>query len=189
MARADLRKEWIAQVTINFADDEELMRLAEDWRHYTLTFPVAHYKHLSTDEAIAEMRACNRDFYSLPHIHPEYNLVICLSGGVEFILRSGERQAIKAGDLIMLNPGQMHESQYGLENSPCETVGLVIDRAEMEEILAEIQDGRFAREWILENQAGRPVFNALKRREEDQLIEEVGKELRSMMSWLKAPKS
>jgi ketol-acid reductoisomerase len=62
-------------------------------------------------------------------------------------------------------------------------------RAEMEEILAEIQDGRFAREWILENQAGRPVFNALKRQEEDQLIEEVGKELRSMMSWLKAPKS
>jgi ketol-acid reductoisomerase len=61
-------------------------------------------------------------------------------------------------------------------------------RAEMEEILAEIQDGRFAREWILENQAGRPVFNALKRQEEDQLIEEVGKELRSMMSWLKAPK-
>ena len=36
-------------------------------------------------------------------------------------------------------------------------------RAEMEEILAEIQDGRFAREWILENQAGRPVFNALKK--------------------------
>jgi len=58
-------------------------------------------------------------------------------------------------------------------------------RAEMEEILAEIQDGRFAREWILENQAGRPVFNAMKKQEEDQLIEEVGKELRSMMSWLK----
>jgi ketol-acid reductoisomerase len=61
-------------------------------------------------------------------------------------------------------------------------------RAEMDDILAEIQDGRFAREWILENQAGRPVFNAIKRQEEDQLIEEVGKELRSMMSWLKEPK-
>ena len=34
---------------------------------------------------------------------------------------------------------------------------------EMGEILTEIQDGRFAREWILENQAGRPVYNALKR--------------------------
>jgi ketol-acid reductoisomerase len=61
-------------------------------------------------------------------------------------------------------------------------------RAEMEEILAEIQDGRFAREWILENQAGRPVFNAARRQEQDHLIEEVGKELRSMMSWLKPPK-
>ncbi len=61
-------------------------------------------------------------------------------------------------------------------------------RAEMEEILAEIQDGRFAREWILENQAGRPVFNSIKRQEEDQLIEEVGQELRSMMSWLKEGK-
>ena len=61
-------------------------------------------------------------------------------------------------------------------------------RAEMDEILTEIQDGRFAREWILENQAGRPVFNAARRTEQDQLIEEVGKELRSMMSWLKEPK-
>jgi len=61
-------------------------------------------------------------------------------------------------------------------------------RAEMEEILAEIQDGRFAREWILENQAGRPVFNALRRQEQEHLIEDVGKELRSMMSWLKPPK-
>jgi ketol-acid reductoisomerase len=61
-------------------------------------------------------------------------------------------------------------------------------RAEMEEILAEIQDGRFAREWILENQAGRPVFNAARRQDEEHLIEEVGQELRSMMSWIKAPK-
>lgn len=61
-------------------------------------------------------------------------------------------------------------------------------RAEMDEILAEIQDGRFAREWILENQAGRPVFHAIKHQEEDHLIEEVGKELRAMMSWLKEEK-
>jgi len=61
-------------------------------------------------------------------------------------------------------------------------------RAEMDDILTEIQDGRFAREWILENQAGRPVFNAARRQEQDQLIEEVGQELRSMMSWLKNPK-
>ncbi len=61
-------------------------------------------------------------------------------------------------------------------------------RAEMEEILEEIQDGRFAREWILENQAGRPVLNALRKQEQEHMIEEVGKELRSMMSWLKEPK-
>ena len=59
---------------------------------------------------------------------------------------------------------------------------------EMSEILAEIQDGRFAREWILENQAGRPVYNALKKMESEHLIEEVGAELREMMPWLKESK-
>jgi ketol-acid reductoisomerase len=59
---------------------------------------------------------------------------------------------------------------------------------EMADILEEIQDGRFAREWILENQAGRPVYNALKRIESEHLIEEVGAELRQMMPWLKESK-
>ena len=58
-------------------------------------------------------------------------------------------------------------------------------RGEMEQILTEIQDGTFALEWILENQAGRPKFNTLKRLEADHPIEKVGKELRSMMPWLK----
>jgi ketol-acid reductoisomerase len=58
-------------------------------------------------------------------------------------------------------------------------------RDEMAEILAEIEDGTFAKEWILENQAGRPVYNALKRMESEELIEEVGEELRQMMPWLK----
>lgn len=58
-------------------------------------------------------------------------------------------------------------------------------RDEMEQILSEIQDGSFAKEWILENQAGRPVYNALKRMDEEHLIEEVGAELRAMMPWLK----
>ncbi|MDP2983304.1 MAG: ketol-acid reductoisomerase [Candidatus Latescibacter sp.] len=57
-------------------------------------------------------------------------------------------------------------------------------REEMRQILSEIQSGQFAREWILENQAGRPVYNALKRMGEEHLIETVGKELRGMMSWL-----
>ncbi len=64
----------------------------------------------------------------------------------------------------------------------------VIDRRvreTMKEILREIQDGTFAREWILENMAGRPVYNALKRQQANHPIEEVGRRLRSMMSWIK----
>ena len=58
-------------------------------------------------------------------------------------------------------------------------------RAEMEQILREVQDGTFALEWILENQAGRPKFNTLRRIEAEHPIEKVGKELRAMMPWLK----
>ncbi len=58
-------------------------------------------------------------------------------------------------------------------------------KEEMREILAEIQDGRFASEWVLENQAKRPRYNALLRREAEHPIEEVGDRLRGMMSWLK----
>jgi ketol-acid reductoisomerase len=61
-------------------------------------------------------------------------------------------------------------------------------REEMEQILCEIQDGTFAREWILENQAGRPVFNAARRSEAEHEIEEVGAKLRAMMPWLKGRK-
>ena len=51
-------------------------------------------------------------------------------------------------------------------------------RAEMQQILGEIQSGKFAQEWILENQAGRPVFNALRRQSAEHPIEEVGDRLR-----------
>jgi len=57
-------------------------------------------------------------------------------------------------------------------------------RETMRELLAEIQSGEFAREWILENQAGRPVFNALQRQGKESLIEQVGKELRDMMPFI-----
>ena len=57
-------------------------------------------------------------------------------------------------------------------------------RETMAEILGEIQSGEFAREWIIENQANRPVYNALKRQGKENLIETVGKELRGMMSWI-----
>ena len=58
-------------------------------------------------------------------------------------------------------------------------------REEMEQILTEIQNGSFATEWILENQAGRPSFNAVRRMEAEHPIEVVGKKLRDMMPWLK----
>jgi radical SAM superfamily enzyme YgiQ (UPF0313 family) len=45
-----------------------LDRFPEDWKYYTLTFPVANYRHLSLDGIIREMIACNRNFYSLPRI-------------------------------------------------------------------------------------------------------------------------
>ena len=57
-------------------------------------------------------------------------------------------------------------------------------RDEMRRILAEIRSGSFAKEWILENKAGRPVFNALRRRAAEHPIEEVGERLRGMMPWI-----
>jgi ketol-acid reductoisomerase len=59
-------------------------------------------------------------------------------------------------------------------------------RAEMKKILKEIQNGEFAREWILENKAGAPAFKALRRRERKLLIEEVGRRLRALMPWIQA---
>ncbi len=61
-------------------------------------------------------------------------------------------------------------------------------KEEMKRILEEIQSGAFAREWILECKANKPVFNALTRQGEDHPIEEVGAKLRAMMPWLKKGK-
>jgi len=60
-------------------------------------------------------------------------------------------------------------------------------RTEMKKILSEIRSGEFAREWILENQAGRPVFKALERMGAEHPIEKVGERLRSMMTWVSSP--
>jgi ketol-acid reductoisomerase len=59
-------------------------------------------------------------------------------------------------------------------------------RMEMREILAEIQSGTFAKEWILENQVNQPVFQALRKQDAEHPIESVGKKLRSMMPWIKS---
>ncbi|MCR6545529.1 ketol-acid reductoisomerase [Dehalobacterium formicoaceticum] len=58
-------------------------------------------------------------------------------------------------------------------------------KKEMKKVLEEIQDGKFAQGWILENKAGRPMYNAIVKRDKAHQIETVGKELRGMMSWLK----
>ncbi|HBB33965.1 MAG TPA: ketol-acid reductoisomerase [Cyanobacteria bacterium UBA8803] len=58
-------------------------------------------------------------------------------------------------------------------------------RAEMRKILQEIQSGQFAREFVLENQAGKPGFTSMRRQEAEHPIEDVGKDLRAMFSWLK----
>jgi len=57
-------------------------------------------------------------------------------------------------------------------------------RAEMRRILDDVQSGRFAKEWMLENEVGRPNYTARKRQDQDHLIEEVGAKLRGMMRWL-----
>ena len=58
-------------------------------------------------------------------------------------------------------------------------------RAEMRKVLSEIQSGEFAREFVLENQSGKSVLSSTRRREAEHPIEEVGKDLRAMFSWLK----
>src|SRR5690625_908269 len=57
----------------------------------------------------------------------------------------------------------------------------------MKEVLEDVQSGKFAKEWILENQANRPQFNAINEREKQHPIEEVGRELRALMPFVKQP--
>ncbi|MFW6034711.1 MAG: ketol-acid reductoisomerase [Halothermotrichaceae bacterium] len=59
-------------------------------------------------------------------------------------------------------------------------------KAEMKDVLNEIQNGNFAKKWILENQSNRPHYNALTKKDEDSLLEKVGKKLRDMMPWIKS---
>ena len=58
------------------------------------------------------------DYYCLPHMHPEYNV---------------------AGDVTVLNPGEVHQSRYGLKDAPGEAVGLIVHKSELESILQEMQ--------------------------------------------------
>jgi ketol-acid reductoisomerase len=77
-------------------------------------------------------------------------------------------------------------AQYGALTRGPRLIGDAV-RAEMRRILQEIQTGQFAREWLLENQVGRPVLNARARAEAEHPMEQVGQMLRARMSWLKPP--
>jgi len=131
-----------------------------------------------------------------------------LCGGVTSLITAGFETLVEAGyqpeiayfecmhemKLIvdLMNEGGMSYMRYSISNTAeygDYTRGpRVIDdhvKQEMKKILKEIQTGEFAREWILENQAKRPVYNKLRKMGEEHLIEKVGKKLRAMMSWLK----
>jgi len=78
-------------------------------------------------------------------------------------------------------------AEYGDYTRGPRIVGEAV-RAEMKKMLRDIQTGVFAKEWILENQAGRPVFDKLREEGKAHPIEEVGRRLREMMSWLRDAK-
>ncbi|MBE3101573.1 MAG: ketol-acid reductoisomerase, partial [Firmicutes bacterium] len=129
-----------------------------------------------------------------------------LCGGVTELIKAGFDTLVNAGyqpesayfeclhelKLIvdLINQGGLSYMRYSISDTAeygDYSVGKRIinndTRNEMKQVLSEIQDGTFARNWILENQANRPSFNATRAREQDQKIEKVGKELRKMMSW------
>jgi ketol-acid reductoisomerase len=91
---------------------------------------------------------------------------------------------IVEGGLATMRDSISNTAEYGdLTRGP----RIVTDatRAEMKKILSEIQSGQFAREFVLENQSGKPGFIAMRRQEAEHPIEVVGKDLRAMFSWLK----
>lgn len=91
---------------------------------------------------------------------------------------------IVEGGLAKMRDSISNTAEYGdLTRGP----RIVTDdtRAEMRKVLTEIQTGQFAREFVLENQSGKPGFTAMRRREAEHQIETVGKDLRAMFSWLK----
>jgi ketol-acid reductoisomerase len=133
-----------------------------------------------------------------------------LCGGVTALIQAGFETLVEAGyqpeiayfeclhelklivDLIY--EGGIGRMRYSVSNTAqygdmTRGTRIVDDRtkAEMKRMLAEIRSGEFAREWILENAAGRPVFKALERLGAEHQIEAVGERLRSMMTWISSP--
>ncbi|MCD6206524.1 MAG: ketol-acid reductoisomerase [Methanosarcinales archaeon] len=132
-----------------------------------------------------------------------------LCGGVTCMIKAAFETLVEAGyqpeiayfetlHELKLIVDLIHEGglprMWNLVSNTAEYGGLTVgpkiinefSREAMYEALEKIQNGEFAREWVLESQAGRPVLNALERQEREHLIETIGAELRAMMPWLKS---
>ncbi|TCT16329.1 ketol-acid reductoisomerase [Natranaerovirga pectinivora] len=133
---------------------------------------------------------------------------VVLCGGVSELIKAGFETLVEAGyqpesayfeclhelKLIvdLINQGGLNYMRYSISDTAeygDYSIGkrIVTDatKAEMKKVLGEIQDGTFARNWIVENKVNRPGFTARRRMESEHQIEVVGKELRKMMSWIK----
>ena len=133
-----------------------------------------------------------------------------LCGGITALIRAGFETLVEAGyqpevayfecmhemKLIvdLMYQGGMSYMRYSVSDTAefgdYVSGSRIIDqhtRDEMRKILQEIQNGSFASRWILENLAGRPSFQAMRRANSQHQIEQVGSELRAMMPWLNAP--
>jgi ketol-acid reductoisomerase len=131
-----------------------------------------------------------------------------LCGGVTALIKAGFDTLVEAGyqpemayfecchemKLIvdLINQGGLSYMRYSISDTAeygDYTTGpkIITDETKksMKQILTDIQEGAFARNWLLENQVGRPYFNAKKRIEKESLLEKTGEKLRSLMSWLK----
>ena len=92
---------------------------------------------------------------------------------------------IYEGGIANMRYSISNTAEYGdLTRGPMIIDGEVKKR--MKVVLDDIQSGRFTREWVLENKAGQPSFNAMRRRAAEHPIEEVGEKLRGMMPWISA---
>ena len=134
---------------------------------------------------------------------------VVLCGGVSALVKAGFETLVEAGyqpemayfecmhelKLIvdLFYQGGLNYMRYSVSNTAefgdyTRGPRIVTDetKAEMKKILTEIQTGVFAREWILENRANAPAFKATRRRERNHPIEVVGRQLRRLMSWIKA---
>ncbi len=134
---------------------------------------------------------------------------VVLCGGVSELVKAGFETLVEAGyqpemayfecmhelKLIvdLFYQGGLNYMRYSVSNTAefgdyTRGPRIVTDetKAEMKRILKEIQSGQFAREWILENKASAAAFKAMRRRERNHPIEEVGRRLRRMMPWIKA---